>query len=77
MGTKEIEAWIANVAKGKNVFVAHNVKAIHPVVDKMVRHLLEVDIIQYVRVSKEDIQASNDITSIKQIERTFHEISGG
>ena len=61
MSTKKIEAWKANIGKGKNIFVANNVRAIHPVVDRMVRHLLEIDLIQYVRVRKEDIQASNDI----------------
>ena len=61
MSTKKIEAWKANIAKGKNIYVANNVRAIHPVVDRLVRHLLEIDLIQYVRVRKEDIQASNDI----------------
>ena len=61
MSTKEIEAWKANIAKGKDVFIAYNVKAIHPVFDQMVRNLLEIDLIKYVRLSKDDIQASNDI----------------
>ncbi len=61
MSAKSIEAWKLGIAGDKNIYVAQNVKAIHPVVDRMVRHLLEIDLIQYVRVSKEDIQASNDI----------------
>ncbi len=61
MSNKEIEAWKAQVAKGKNIFVAGKVKIIHPVVDKIVRHLLKIDLIQYVRVSQNDIQASNEI----------------
>ena len=61
MANKQIEAWKTNIAKDKHVFVASNVRSIHPVVDQMVRNLLEIDLIQYVRVSKEDIQASNEI----------------
>jgi len=61
MSTKEIEAWKADIAKEKNVFVASNAKSIHPAVDQMVRNLLEISLIQYVRVSKDDIQASNEI----------------
>jgi hypothetical protein len=61
MSAKEIQAWKANIAKGKDVFVANNVKAIHPVFDHLVRNLLEIDLIKYVRISKDDIQASNDI----------------
>ncbi len=61
MSNKEIESWKAQIAKGKNIFVAGKVKTIHPVVDKIVRHLLEIDLIQYVRVSQNDIQASNEI----------------
>ena len=61
MSTKKIEAWKVSIAGDKNIFVAHNVRTIHTVVDQMVRNLLEIDPIQYVRVSKDDIQASNDI----------------
>ena len=61
MSNKEIEAWKVHAAKGKDIFVAHNVRTIPPVVDNMVRNLLGIDLIQYARVSKEDIQASNDI----------------
>lgn len=61
MVTKEIEAWKAHVAREKNIFVATNVRSIHPVVDQMVRNLLEIDLIRYVRVSKDDIQASSDV----------------
>jgi hypothetical protein len=61
MSTKKIEAWKANIAGDKSIFVATNVKAIHPVVDQMVRNLLEIDLIQYVRVSKDDLQASSDV----------------
>ena len=62
MSNKEIEAWKAQIAKGKNIFVAGKVKTIYPVVDRIVRRLLEIDLIQYVRISQNDIQASNEIT---------------
>ena len=61
MSSKAIEAWIESIAGDKSIFVATNVKAIDPVVDRMVRHLLEIDIIRFIRVSKNDIQASNDL----------------
>ena len=62
MSNKEIEAWKAQIVKGKNIFVAGKVKTIYPVVDRIVRQLLEIDLIQYVRISQNDIQASNEIT---------------
>jgi len=61
MSNKKIEAWKIQVAKGKSIFVATNVKSIHPVVDSIVKNLCEIDLIQYVRISQEDIQASNEI----------------
>jgi len=62
MNTKEIEAWKVDLAGEKSIFVATNVKAIHPVVDRMVRHLLDINLIQYVRVAQFDLHASNEIT---------------
>ena len=64
MSNKKIEAWKIQVAKGKSIFVATNVKSIHPVVDSIVKNLCEIDLIQYVRISQEDIQASNEIKII-------------
>lgn len=61
MSNKKIEAWKDQVANGKTIFVATKVKTIHPVVDAIVKNLCEIDLIQYVRVSQEDIQASNEI----------------
>jgi len=37
------------------------VKSIHPVVDKIVTDLCEIDLIQYVRVAEDYLQASNEI----------------
>jgi hypothetical protein len=55
MSNKKIEAWKVQVAKGKSIFVASNVKSIHPVVDRIVTNLCKIDLINYVRVTKEDI----------------------
>ena len=64
MGNKKIEAWKVQVAKEKTIFVATNVKSIHPVVDRIVTNLCKIDLINYVRVTKEDIYASNEIKII-------------
>jgi hypothetical protein len=61
MSNKKIEIWKDKVANGKTITVATKVKTIHPVVDAIVKNLCEIDLIQYVRVSPEDIQASNEI----------------
>ena len=55
MNSKKIEAWKIQVAKDKSIFVASNVKSIHPVVDRIVTNLCKIDLINYVRVTKEDI----------------------
>lgn len=62
MSSKKIEAWKVQV--GKTIFVSTKVKTIHPVVDAIVKSLCEIDLIQYVRISQEDIQASNEIKII-------------
>jgi len=64
MSNKKIEAWKVQVCKGKTIFVATNVKNIHLVVDRVVANLCKIDIINYVRVTKEDIYASNEIKII-------------
>ena len=61
MSNKKVEIWKDHVAKGKTISVATKVKTIHPVVDAIVKNLCEIDLIQYVRISQEDIQASNEI----------------
>ena len=61
MSNKAIETWKDSSAKGKEIFVAAGVKKILPVIDRIVNRLLEIDRIQYVRVTPSDIQASNDI----------------
>jgi hypothetical protein len=55
---------VIKIAKGKSIFVASNVKSILPVVDRIVTNLFKIDLINYVRVSKEDIYASNEIKII-------------
>ena len=61
MSNKIIEIWKGQAANGKTIFVATKVKTIHPVVDAIAKNLCEIDLIQYVRISQEDIQASNEI----------------
>ena len=64
MSNKKIEAWKVQAGKEKTIFVATNVKNIHPIVDRIVTNLCKIDLINYVRVSKEDIYASNEIKII-------------
>ena len=62
MANKEVSEWKDRTSKGKDIFIANTVKTIHPVVDKIVCRLLEIDRIQYVRVSQADLYASSEIT---------------
>jgi hypothetical protein len=64
LSNKAIEEWKAGLLKGKKVFVSAGVKKIHSVIDRIVHQLLEIDRIQYVRVSPSDIQAPS-VISIK------------
>jgi len=61
MSNKKIEAWKVHTAKERDIFVSAKVKTIHPVVDRIVNQLLEIDLIQFVRVTQTDLQASNSI----------------
>ena len=72
MSNKEIEAWKKKVAQEKTVFVAAKMKKIHPVVDKISIQLLKIDPIQYLRITPDDLLASNEI---KIIGRTKKPIS--
>jgi hypothetical protein len=53
MSNKKIESWKVQVARGKTIFVASNVKIIHPVVDSSVTNLSKIDLINYVTQSGE------------------------
>jgi hypothetical protein len=64
MSNKKIEAWKVQVAKEKSIFVASNVESIHPVVDRIVTNFFKIDLIKYIRVTKEDLYASNEIKII-------------
>jgi hypothetical protein len=61
MSNKKIESWKVRTAKEKKIIIATKTKTIHPVVDSIVNQLLEIDCIQFIRVAKNDIQASNEI----------------
>lgn len=62
MANKEVSEWKDRTSRGKEIFITNKVKIIHPVVDKIVCRLLEIDRIQYVRVSQADLYASSEIT---------------
>jgi hypothetical protein len=64
MSNKIIESWKVQVGKGKTILVATNVKNNHAIVDRIVTNLCKIDLINYVRVAKEDIYASNEIKII-------------
>ncbi|MGD8889644.1 MAG: hypothetical protein PVF53_14615 [Desulfobacterales bacterium] len=64
MSNKKIEDWIIKFGNEKSIFVASNVKSIHPVVDRIVTNFCKTDFINYVRVTKDDIYASNEIKII-------------
>jgi len=61
MAKKAIETWKNRTAKGKDIFLSSRVKSIHPVMDKIVNQLIDIDLIQYVRITENDVQASNEI----------------
>ena len=61
MSNKKIDAWKSKFPKDKSIFVATNVKTIHPVVNEIVANLCGIDLIQYIRVSQDYLQASNEI----------------
>ncbi len=62
MSTKAIGSWKDSTKKDKEIFVAAVVKKIHPVMHNIVNQLLAIDLIQFVRVTNTDIQASNKVT---------------
>ena len=64
MNNKEIEAWKRKVPQGKTIFVAAKMKKIHPVVDNISMQLLKIDPIQYVRITADNLLASNEIKVI-------------
>jgi hypothetical protein len=61
MINKAIKQWKIHTAKEKNIFISTKVKTIHAVVDRIVNQLLDIDIIQFVRITETDLQASNII----------------
>jgi hypothetical protein len=72
MSNKEIETWKNMVAQGKSVSVASKMKKIHPVVDNITNKLLKIEPIRYLRITPDDIRASN---KTKLIGRTKMPIS--
>jgi hypothetical protein len=64
MSNKKIEDWKIKFGNEKSIFVASNVKSIHPVVDRIVTNFYKNDFINYIRVAKDGIYASNEIKII-------------
>jgi hypothetical protein len=63
LSNKVVEAWKSNLPNGIQVFVSAGVKEIHPIAERIVNRLIEIDRIQYIRVTPSDIQASSDIST--------------
>ncbi len=63
---KKIKEWeihkAQEVDKEITIKVSSKVKSIHPVVDKIVGNLAQIDIIQFIRISPDFLQASNETT---------------
>ncbi len=64
MSNKKIEDWKIKFGNEKSIFVASNVKSIHPVVDRIVTNFYKHDFINYIRVTTDGIYASNEIKII-------------
>jgi hypothetical protein len=45
-----------------NIKISPTVKAIHPVVERLTRELAELDFIKFIRITPENIQASNELS---------------
>jgi len=58
---KAIEDWKNRTAKEKDIIIATGVNTIHPVMDRIVNQLLEIDLVLFVRITRSDVQASNEI----------------
>jgi len=61
MAKKVIEVWKNKIAKEKDIFLSSGVKSIHPVMDKIVSQLIDIDMVQFVRITENEVQASNEI----------------
>ena len=61
MNNKTVEAWKDQLSTNKCILVGAQVKIIDPVVSEIVTHLLKIDMIEYIRLTQNDLQASNEI----------------
>lgn len=45
-----------------NIFVSNKIKEIHPVVEKITKNLSEIELIKFIRIKPDFIQASSEVT---------------
>jgi len=45
-----------------NIFVSNKIKTIHPVVEKITKNLSEIEVIKFIRIKPDFIQASSEVT---------------
>ena len=46
----------------KNIKLSKNVKNIHPIIENITNNLLDIDVIKYIRISPDFLQASSETT---------------
>ena len=47
----------------KNIKISRNVKSIHPIIENITNNLLEIDVIKYIIISPDFLQASSKTTA--------------
>ena len=58
---KQIRIWIEEVSNGKTIIVSKEIKIVHPLIDRIVRNLAQIDIIRYIKIRPDFLAASNEI----------------
>ena len=54
----EFEKTMTNV----DIFVSNKIKKVHPVVEKIARNLSEIELIKFIRIKPDFIQASSEVS---------------
>ncbi len=47
----------------KNIKISKNVKSIHPIIENITNNLLDIDVIKYIKISPDFLQASSETTA--------------
>ncbi|MGO9571646.1 MAG: hypothetical protein ACLP5H_29320 [Desulfomonilaceae bacterium] len=58
---KQIRIWIEEVSNGKTIIFSKDVKTIPVLIDRIVRNLAQLDVIQFIKVRPDFLAASNEI----------------